>query len=699
MAFNKAKSLQKAEGFAIQGKISQAIKQYLDIFENDRSDVILLNTIGDLYIRDRNVPEGLKQFYRLAESYVQDGSALKAIAIYKKIVKLDPDSVDPLLKLIELYQAQMLGRETRELYYRIAECYKKKNQNDKALETLRKVVQLEVENATPRARLAAFCEEIGRQEEATQVYLGTAQLAFGRGDTAAAQIALKKAQALDPSSPQIQLLTAREALALKHPEEVEAILSAAPGLKDDPAGWSLLVDSYLAMQQPEKAEKLVLDLFHANPADFSRVASFVSVCVQVGQFDMASKALSGLADQLIEQGNTSSLMESLRLIWSKSPQHLPTLGLIFRICEESRDEHALPEILEALGHTYTQCGQFEKATQAFQRLVDREPANQRYKLLLKQVYQKQGKEFDKTNVADLTSSAPSLIREEGVAAPPASALRAADQEAMVKEALEKSELLAAYDLLRKGVAELDRVLEIYPDEVEIHKRLVGMCWKNMPERAEQAAQALVRIYIEQGDAESAKRFAQMAGGRKAPALVSVPLQTVSATAVNPGPSPPLPAQPAASVAGVADPASELSLASDPSIPPAGKALPPVPLGLPADLATQRSSVSLPAPSSDIQEIDLSEDWESFLAQTTTSSPAPEAPQEAASFDYDDSRIEVNFYLKHGLVEEARKAVEELERTLPGEARIVEFRALVEAHTDALPAEVPEKQPAVQAKDS
>jgi tetratricopeptide (TPR) repeat protein len=126
MAFNKAKSLQKAEGFAIQGKISQAIKQYLDIFENDRSDVILLNTIGDLYIRDRNVPEGLKQFYRLAESYVQDGSALKAIAIYKKIVKLDPDSVDPLLKLIELYQAQMLGRETRELYYRIAECYKKK---------------------------------------------------------------------------------------------------------------------------------------------------------------------------------------------------------------------------------------------------------------------------------------------------------------------------------------------------------------------------------------------------------------------------------------------------------------------------------------------------------------------------------------------------------------------------------------------
>jgi tetratricopeptide (TPR) repeat protein len=423
------------------------------------------------------------------------------------------------------------------------------------------------------------------------------------------------------------------------------------------------------------------------------------VCVQVGQFDTASKALSGLADELIEQGNTSSLMESLRLIWSKSPQHLPTLELIFRICEESRDEYVLPEILEALGHAYTQCGQFEKAAQAFQRLVGREPANQRYKLLLKQVIQKQGKEFDKTHVADLTSSAPSLTQEEGVAAPAASALRAADREAIVEEALENSELLAHYHLVRKAVAELDRVLEIYPDEIEIHKRLVGMCWKDMPERAEQAAQALVRIYTEQGDAESAKRFAQMAGGREAPALVSVPLQAVPAPAVSPGPSPPLPAQPAAIVAGEIDLASELSLALDPSIPPAGKALPPAPLELPTDLATQASSVSPPAPSSEIQEIDLSEDWESFLARTTTASPAPEAPQEAASFNYDDSRIEVNFYLGHGLVEEARKAVEALERTLPGEARIAELRALVKAHTDALPAEVPEKQPAVQPKGS
>ena len=637
MAFDKAKALQEAEKLVIQGKISKAIKRYLDILERDPSDVILLNTIGDLYIRDRNVSEGLKQFYRLAEAYVQDGFILKATAIYRKIVKLEPDSVEPLLKLAELYQTQRLAREARELSYQVAEFYKKKKQNDKALETLRKVVQLDVENAPARVRLAEFYEEIGRKDEATQVYLETVQLAFRRSDLAAAQVILKKVRELDPDNPQIHLLRAHEALASKHPEEVETILSAIPGLKDDPTGRSLLIDSYLSTQQLEKAEKLVPDLFRAHPTDFSPVASFVSACVQVDEFDTALRALSGLADELIKQGNTSSLMQSLRLIWSKSPQHLPTLELIYRICDERGEEYALTEILEALGHAYVQCGQFEKAEQAFQRLVSREPANQRYKVLLKQVLKKQGKEIGKAFVAGPPSSAIDLTQKEGLAAPAASALADAEREAMVKRALDNSELLARYHLVAKAVAELDRVLEIYPDEPEIHRRLVGMCWKVMSERAAQAAQALVRIYTQQGDTEGAKRYAQMAGGREA-------------------------------------------LAAEASIPPAGETPLPAPLQLPINLSRQASPAPPPGSTSKIQEIDLSKDWESFQAQ-------------GSSFNYEDSRIEVNFYLENGFLEEAIKAVEELERTLPGEPRIAELRALVEAHTGPMAAEVPAKQPA------
>jgi hypothetical protein len=83
--------------------------------------------------------------------------------------------------------------------------------------------------------------------------------------------------------------------------------------------------------------------------------------------------------------------------------------------------------------------------------------------------------------------------------------------------------------------------------------------------------------------------------------------------------------------------------------------------------------SAPPPSSFPETIDLSDDWESFLAGT----PPPAVPPEVASFNYGDSCTEVHFYLEHGLIDEARSAVEELVKMLPGEAGIAELRALVE----------------------
>ena len=699
MAFNKAKALQEAEKLVTQGKIGQAIKRYFDILERDSSDVILLNTIGDLYIRDRNVSEGLKQFSRLAEAYVQDGFIVKAIAIYKKIVKLEPDSVDPLLRLVELYQTQRMAREARELYYQIAECYKRKKQNDKVLETLRKVVQLDVENVPARVRLAAFCEEIGRKDEATQVYLESAQLAFRRGDLAAAQVALKKIQELDPDNPQTYLLRAREALATKHPEEVEAILSALPALKDNPTARSLLIESYLSTQQLEKAAKLVPDLFRANPTDFAPVASFVSTCVQVDEFDTAFRALSGLADELILQGNTSSLMESLRLIWSKSPQHLPTLGLIYRIYDERGEEYALPEILEALGHAYVQSGQFEKAEQAFQRLIGREPTNERYKALLKQALKRQGKEVGKPLDEGRPSSTGDVAQGERLAAPAASASADAERASMVKAALDNSELFARYHLLKKAVAELDRVLEIYPDEAEIHRRLVGLCWKVMSDRAEQAAQALVRIYTQQGDTAGAKKFAQLAGAREAVAAQAIPPQAVDALALHPESLPPPSAQPVpAAPWGIAHAAgSSLPPAHAPESAPAPGVSAMASAGSTFDLSRLASPAPPSAPTFGIQEIDLSEDWESFQAQAASASLAPKTPQETAPFNYEESRIEVNFYLESGFLEEAIKTVEHLEQTQPDEPRIAELRALIEAHTSSPADEVPAQQPVETSK--
>ncbi len=665
MAFNKAKAMQEAEKYVSQGKNAQAIKQYLSILEKDPSDLSLLNTIGDLYYRDKNVPEALKHFHKLADAFTRDGFTVKAIAIYRKISKIDPNAVEPLIKLAELYLLQGLNREAREQYAQAVEFYKKKNQPDKALEVFRKIVGLDPENQTYRTRLAEFAEQLGRKDEAAQAYLEVAEIASRSGEPAAGEPALKKALELGAKSDQVCLLQARLALSKQDYRQVEKILDAVPELKASPAGRQLLLEAYLAAQKLQLADRLVAETFHANPADFSPVASFSALCLKQGKVDAAVKVLGEVADVLLERKETAPLMETLRQIWAKNPQHLAALELIHKICERTADEFALPEILGALGRAYEEAGEVEKAEEAYQQLVNREPGNEDYRGRLKRVLEKQGKELAVPTAAALADVEMAIPAE--VEAPPTPAAAEAEQAAMVKEALENSDLFSRYGLVDKAVSELEKVLGTFPEQVEIHRRILEVSQRTQPARASQAAEALANIFKKKGDLASAKKYeqrvAQLTSGLPAEEF---PLPAVGVEA----PVAPPPAAPTPEAAEV-DLSAVFPVCAPEEIPK--EAPPEIPLNLAA-----------PAPA--VEELDLSADLEGLAAAVET--PVVEKP--VAPFNYEEARVEIDFYLGQGFLDEAHNAVQALEEKFPGDPQVVELRRLVEAQAvapEGPPAEV------------
>ena len=390
MAFHKARALQEAEKSVAQGKIAQAIKLYQDILDSDPSDLSLLNTVGDLYVRDRNISEGLKQFHKLAAAYVRDGFNVKAIAIYKKISKVDPNTVDTFLKLAELYQLQGLNREAREQYLQATEFLKKRNQPNRVIEVLRKLVQLDPENINLRNRLAAEYEQASQREDAAQVYLESAQFLLCRDEQEAAETVLKKAAELSPGNSTILMLSAGVAISRQNPEEAERIISSSPALQSDPAGKRILLDSYLGTGKVSEAAKLVLEIFQADPGEFAAVASVSALLVEKGDTEGACQLLANVAEQLISRNQTPPLLAALRRIWTKAPTHIATLELIHQICERTADELTLPEVLEALGRAHEQAGELEKAEAAYLKLLVREPHNENYRGLLNAVQQKLG---------------------------------------------------------------------------------------------------------------------------------------------------------------------------------------------------------------------------------------------------------------------------------------------------------------------
>lgn len=627
MAFYKARVLQEAEKCVAQGKTSQAIKLYLDIIERDPSDVSLLNTVGDLYIRERNVTEAIRQFHRLAEAYVHDGFNVKAIAIYRKIIKFDPNSVDTVLKLAELYQLQGLSRESREQYLQAAESYRKRKQPDRTLEVLRKLVLLDPDNSNFRARLAAECEQAGRPEEAAQAYLESAESSIRRNDSASAEITLKKAAELDPKNPKIQLLRARMAIAGKQPEEALKILDAVPALLTDPLGRQLLLQSHLAMHNLPEAEKLVMDVYRTSPSDFTPISSFVTLCMENGQVDSAYKSLAEVTDQLIERNNTGPLLESLRLIWNKEPGHIPTLELIYKVCERTADEFTLPEVLEALGNAYVQEGNLEKAEGIYEKLTRREPQNENYRGYLMQVMHKLGKEPPRAAPAEFTVTEMALgLEAEASPEPP---LVDTEQEAMVKEAIENSDLFTRYNLVEKAIAELDKVLKVYPDQVDILQRLLDICRKGFPDRAAAASAALARIYSEQGDEETASKYRSHTSsqGSSPDILPPAPLPPTPSLKpeepVGPPPGSPKDKGPEQTAGFSVSPIASAPPVETASRPPSEAVFDLTPPKAPAEAPSQPP----PPLAEQTMELDLSGDFEAIagMASETALPPVKEAP--------------------------------------------------------------------------
>src|SRR5881397_1855037 len=106
MALNRAKAMEAADKLVRQGKLEEAIRHYHALAEDNPRDVNTINRIGDLYVRLRKPKEAIRQFTRIADFYAGDGFHLKAIAMCKKITKLEPSHVEANERLADMYATQ-----------------------------------------------------------------------------------------------------------------------------------------------------------------------------------------------------------------------------------------------------------------------------------------------------------------------------------------------------------------------------------------------------------------------------------------------------------------------------------------------------------------------------------------------------------------------------------------------------------------
>lgn len=151
-------------------RFDKELEEALAASRENPNDLRLKIRIGEIYFKKRDLSKGVAYFKEVAESYIDSGFVLKAIAIYKNIIRMLPGSVEYNEKLAELYQQIGMKKDSIIQYLIMINYYQNHQNKEKVLETARKMVSLDPEDIQNRMALAEIYYNQGIHDEALKEY-------------------------------------------------------------------------------------------------------------------------------------------------------------------------------------------------------------------------------------------------------------------------------------------------------------------------------------------------------------------------------------------------------------------------------------------------------------------------------------------------------------------------------------------------
>ena len=374
MGFDKAKVVRAAEKYLAQGKIAAAIIEYRNIVAHDENDYAALNTLGDLYIRTKQKDEAIGCFRHVAEHYRQTGFTLKAIALYKKIDRLQPQDPEIAGNLALLYEAQGLLVDARAQYMVVADSYGREGQQRKALEVLRRIADLDPQNTEIRLQLAQGFMRENMTTEAASTFADAGRQFLARGLHDRALSAFDLALDINPRDPATLSGMLEAHIKLGTADEAAEILSRAVAAQpEDVELLSMLVTAHVEAEDAPAAEHATALLVKQDAGLYERFVDVARIYINQNDLSAAVRVLGNISEQMLARREETRLMELLNEVLTRDPEQIPALHLLIRIHTWQRDDDKLRAALERLAEAAEAAGLADEERRALVQLIHLSP--------------------------------------------------------------------------------------------------------------------------------------------------------------------------------------------------------------------------------------------------------------------------------------------------------------------------------------
>ena len=542
MALEKSKILKSAEKYVATGKISQAIEEYEKILKENPKDWIVMIQVGDLYLKVNKTAEAIEYFQKVADHYYADGFFLKAIAIFKRINKIEPNLTVICIKLADLYLKQGLTMDAKSQLQTVAHHYLSKNQSKDAVQTLQKLIEIEPQNLKTRNDLAKTYQKEGMVPEAIKEYLEISDQLTGKNLMKESLAVLETAYKLDPRNTGILRKILSFYSENQEPGKAAVLLEEAVRLDPtNPEVLGMLAESYADHNQFDKAHQTIDRAIQTSPKKEPLWKTKGDICLKSGDLEGTFFQYSQVVDRLVQRKEPVEGVELLQKITRADSSFFKAWQRLIDLFSMLRQQSNMIAAHASLVDAFISKAMYEDAALYLEKLIKLEPDDSQHREKLrfvKSFLEKTTPSYkppEPEKVYEVEAAVPKMPAPEftargglqpepgvtqpkpqpqprhvtqppGAAMPSVASLAVPDEEKeYVSEHLIEAEVFNKYGLIDKAVEQLYQIVSKYPHSVATRQKLKEIYLeKGERDKAVEECVHMSRIFRKYGDSDQAE---------------------------------------------------------------------------------------------------------------------------------------------------------------------------------------------------
>jgi len=403
--FDKARILEQAERQVKAGRTEEAIAEYTKLLKGDSPDLSINNIIGDLYLQLGRTAEAVRAFQAVAGYYESRSYYSQALAIYKKISKIDPENVIMIVRLGDLLLSQGFTAEARREYLKAEQKLRREKRVKELIFLYDKLLKLERDNTAYLLTLAELLRQEGFIDDAVARFNDAAEIHLGRGELGEAERIVEQARLIKAGDQ--RTMTNLVEILKKNNRRKYALEIVAEILEKDQDNvhfQTLLGSLYLEERDLDKAVDVFAHIVAVHPMETRARIKLGKVYALQDKGEKAYDLLDPIVAGMLKKQKEDQAIGLLGIILSAEHLHLPALEKLAAIYKAKNHKSYLEVVNRVILEEAREKGLTEKMFVALAELLELRPRDKDLIREYREVRRGLGFVDEKTGEADTLSA-------------------------------------------------------------------------------------------------------------------------------------------------------------------------------------------------------------------------------------------------------------------------------------------------------